>query len=68
MVLDFVRKFLPNDFDKVLYLFSKRGAYQKFRILLTRRSAVDGWYDFESKATERALRDWCEINSIPVAD
>ena len=68
LVLDFVRKFLPNDFDKVLYLFSKRGAYQKFRILLTRRSAVDGWYDFESKATERALRDWCEINSIPVAD
>jgi hypothetical protein len=67
LVLDFAREFLPNDFDEVRYIFSKRGAYQKFRALLTRRNALDRWHDFESKATEQALREWCELNSIEVA-
>ena len=66
LVLDFTREFLPNDFDEVRYIFSKRGAYRKFRALLERRNAVDRWHEFESKATEQALRDWCEVNSINV--
>lgn len=68
LVLDFAREFLPNDFDEVRYIFSKRGAYSKFRVLLARRKAVDRWHDFEAKATERALREWCELNSIAVVD
>lgn len=68
LVLGFVREFLPNDFDEVRYIFSKRGAYQKFKALLTRRNALDRWHDFESKATEQALREWCELNSIEVVD
>ncbi len=68
LVLDFAREFLPNDFDEVRYIFGKRGAYPKFRALLERRKAVDRWHDFEAKATERALRDWCELNSIAVVD
>jgi hypothetical protein len=67
LALNFARKFLPNDFDEVRYIFSKRGAYSKFRALLTRRNVLDRWYDFESKATEQALREWCELNSIEVA-
>jgi len=68
LVLAFAREFLPNDFDEVRYIFSKRGAYRKFHALLGRRHAIDRWHDFESKATERALRDWCELNSVAVAD
>jgi hypothetical protein len=63
----FARQFLPSDFDEVRYVFSKRGAYKKFRALLIRRNVLDSWYDFESKATERALREWRELNSIEVA-
>jgi hypothetical protein len=66
LVLDFAREFLPNDFDEVRYIFGKKGAYQKFRALLIRRTALDRWHDFEAKATERALREWCELNSIEV--
>jgi hypothetical protein len=66
LALDFAREFLPDDFDEVRYMFSKRGAYQKFRALLTQRNALDRWYDFEAKATECALREWCELNSIEV--
>jgi len=68
LVLDFAREFLPNDFDEIRYMFSKRGAYQKFRAWLTRRHTLERWYDFESNATEQALREWCELNSIEVAD
>jgi hypothetical protein len=67
LALDFAREVLPDDFDEVRYMFSRRGAYKKFRTLLIRRNALDRWYDFESKATEQALREWCELNSIEVA-
>ena len=64
LVLDFAREFLPDDFDEVRYIFSKRGAYQKFRALVTRRKVLERWYEFQTKATERALREWCEYNEI----
>ncbi len=66
LVLNFAREFLPDDYDEVRYIFSKRGAYKKFRALVIRRNVLERWYDFESKATERALREWCELNSIEV--
>jgi hypothetical protein len=68
LVLDFARECLPDDFDEVRYIFSKRGAYANFRALLARRNAIDRWHDFEAKATERALRDWCELHDIALAD
>jgi hypothetical protein len=60
--------FLPEDFDYVRDMFSRRGAYGQFKALLAHRKAVDRWYEFEAKATEQTLRDWCEINSIALAD
>jgi hypothetical protein len=68
LVLDFAREFLPDDFDDVRDIFSRRGAYRKFRALVTRRNVLAQWYEFEKKATERALREWCELNSIELAD
>ena len=68
LVLDFARECLPDDFDEVRYIFTKRGAYANFKALLARRNAIDRWHDFEAKATERAIRDWCERNDIALAD
>jgi Uncharacterised protein family (UPF0158) len=68
LVMDFVRQFLPRDFDDVIDMFRRRGAYRRFRQLLTRRRALEQWYDFEQQATERALREWCELNSIVLTD
>jgi hypothetical protein len=59
---------LPRDFDDVSDMFDRRGAYGRFKQLLTRRRALQQWYDFEQQATERALREWCELNSIVLAD
>src|SRR5262249_35647231 len=68
LVLEFAREFLPGDFEEVRYIFSRRGAYAKFRALLARRHAVDRWHEFEAQATERALREWCALNAIEVVD
>jgi len=68
LVMDFARNLLPDDFDEVRRIFSKKGAYRRLRMLLERRRAIDQWYDFQAKATERALRDWCQANSIELAD
>ncbi|MGL9623835.1 hypothetical protein QRQ56_38355 [Bradyrhizobium sp. U531] len=68
LVLAFARERLPDDLDEVRYIFSKRGAYQKFKTLLSRRGAIDAWHDYRDKATERALRDWCEVHSIEIVD
>jgi hypothetical protein len=49
-------------------MFRRRGAYAGFKRLLARRDVLEQWYDFEEKATVRALREWCELNSIALAD
>ena len=68
LALDFAEEFLPDDFDDVRDLFGRRGAYSKFKALLMRRHALDRWHAFEEKATNQALRDCCEENSIEVSD
>ncbi|RWJ00148.1 hypothetical protein [Mesorhizobium sp.] len=68
LVLDFARQFLQDDVGDVQEIFSKRGAYARFKDLLQRRGALDQWYAFEANAQERALRMWCDLNSIEVGD
>ena len=68
LVLAFAREFLPDDFDEVRRIFSKRGAYSNFKSLLAKRNAIDQWHDFQNKATERALREWCELHDVKVVD
>jgi hypothetical protein len=40
----------------------------KIQSLLARRGALDSWHAFEEKATERALRELCDLHSIEIAD
>ena len=68
LALDFAREFLPEDFYEVRDIFSKRGAYTKFKNLLVRRHLLDQWHDFERRAEEAALRAWCDEHSIEVED
>ena len=68
LVLDFAREYLSDDYEEVERIFRKRGAYQKFKALLVCRNLLDRWYDLEAKATEQALRDWCEVNEIELTD
>src|SRR5215469_736353 len=39
LALDFAREFLPDDYDEVRHIFSRRGAYRRYKELLVRRDA-----------------------------
>ena len=68
LALDFARKFLPEDHDEVRHIFSRRGAYRRYKDLLVRRGALERWYDFSNKSEETALREWCTENGIELSD
>jgi hypothetical protein len=68
LAIDFARQFLPADIDRILYMFSKRGAYARFKDFLARRGALERWYEFEAEAEERELRAWCELNSLELVE
>jgi hypothetical protein len=67
-VFEFVNTFLPDEFDEVQRIFDRKGAYARFKDLLQRRKAIDRWYDFEARATEKALREWCDLNDIVIEE
>jgi hypothetical protein len=48
------------------FIFSKRGAYGRFKDLLDYRGQLDAWYEHERRAAERALREWAAENGLAV--
>jgi hypothetical protein len=68
LALAFADEFLPQDFNKVREIFSRRGAYARFNDLLDHRNMRQRWFDYRDKAEEEALRAWCAENSIEVVD
>ena len=68
LVFYFAREFLPDDYDEVRHIFSRRGAYRRYKDLLVRRGALERWYDFSNKSEETALREWCAENGIELSE
>ena len=64
LVFDFISANLPNEFERVKGIFSRKGAYTRFKDLLESKQQLEAWYEFERKATEEALRGWCKENNI----
>lgn len=54
--------------DKVHQIFRRKGAYARFKDLLDSIGMLQEWYDYEEKATNEALRNWCELNGIKIND
>lgn len=68
VALDFADQFIPLDYDRVRQIFSRKGAFRRFKDLLEHRLALDRWYDFSNKAEEAAVRAWCEECDLEVSD
>lgn len=69
LALAFVEQELAADYDTVAGFFRRRGAYGRFKERLHARGKLQSWYEFEERATERALLAWCEENGIrPIDD
>jgi hypothetical protein len=64
LVFEFAEMRLPDDLDRVSQIFSRRGAYRRFKDLLEDRDLLQSWYDFENQREEEALREWCRENEV----
>ena len=67
LVFDFISANLPDEYNRVRLIFSKKGAYARLKELLESKGQLEGWYEFEKKATEEALRGWCKENDISLS-
>ncbi|MGI6851770.1 UPF0158 family protein [Mesorhizobium sp. 1B3] len=68
VVLSFVGQEAPDEWEDVSDMFRRKGAYGRFKQWLHDKGKLHAWHAFEEKATEEALREWCEDNEIAVAD
>ena len=66
LVFRFVKAFMPEKIDKVEEIFSKKGAYARFKDLLEYEGKLDDWYAYENEAQTKALKEWCEDNDIEI--
>jgi ribosomal protein S18 acetylase RimI-like enzyme len=66
LAIDFVEEYLPDEVNDVTRMFSRRGAYSNFKNLLERRGFLPRWYEYETAAQEKALREWCADQGIEI--
>ena len=66
LVWKFVAQQIPELEPKVRELFSRRGAYRRWKGFLENINLLEAWYQFENESTRQALVDWCEREEICV--
>jgi hypothetical protein len=68
LVFDFISANLPDEYEQVRRIFSRKGAYSLFKELLESKGQLEAWYEFEQKATREALHGWCKENDISLKE
>ena len=68
LALKFVAQFCPQHLDQVDKIFHRKGAYANFKALMELNGLIDQWYEFENRASEEALREWCRDNDIEIEE
>lgn len=57
--------FSEDDIQKVSRIFSRKGAYQKWRSFLESKDMVQEWYRFRDEEQDKALKRWLTDMKIP---
>ncbi len=70
--MEFASLRLQEQIDLVHAIFSRRGAYGRFKDLLAEKGLLKEWYAFENNRTREALVEWCAeeglvLENIPAA-
>jgi len=67
LVLRFTVEYIPDQIDRVSDIFTRKGAYQRFKTLLIDVGKLEDWHKYESDKQKEALIQWCEVNEIEVS-
>lgn len=68
LVWDFVDRQIPGLKNKVQRIFSRRGAYSRYKAFLADLELLDAWHRFEDERTKEALLKWCKDEGIPIEE
>ena len=64
LVREFVWQRIPDQAEQVERIFSRKGAYARFKDFLDRLGLLKDWYSFQAAQTESALKRWCAEQHI----
>lgn len=69
MALRYAERFLSeNDYERVVDIVYRRGAFRRFKDLLDERGKLEEWYAFEEISELAALKKWLTENDITYVD
>ena len=66
LVMRFADEAAPDHADEIRRIFSRKGAYARFKGYLTGVGLLKRWYEYEEAETEKALREWCKAQGLEV--
>lgn len=66
LVWDFVAREIPERENEVRRIFSRKGAYGRYKSFLERLGLLDTWYKYEAQRTKDSLVAWCRAVGIPI--
>ena len=55
---------MPEECDLVQQIFSRRGAYGRFKDFLEQKELLQSWYDFANQREEEVLCEWARENKV----
>ena len=68
LVFEFIASRSPEDCTHIRGMFSRKGAYARYKEFLHSKGILQQWYDYEQEAQRKALHEWCKENGIEVTD
>lgn len=68
LVFRFMSDACPEGYDEVRGIFSRRGAYARYKDWLISHNLLEKWYDYSNAAEAEALREWCADEGIELSD
>jgi Uncharacterised protein family (UPF0158) len=68
LIDQFVSERMPDQYAMVREIFQRRGAYGRYKDLLSRSGKLDEWFAYEQSATRVALLAWAKEQGIEIAE
>jgi len=68
LVFLFIAQHCPADLDRVRSIFSRSGAYSRYKDLLEKRGLLEEWHEFENAHQKEAILQWCRDEGIEVTE
>ncbi|SBS29301.1 hypothetical protein MAQ5080_01352 [Marinomonas aquimarina] len=66
--IQFVAENLPAQLELAYEIFSKKGAYRRFKDFLNASDKLEAWYSYEERALRDAIIEWCQENNVPFSE